>query len=65
MTLDECRQSVGRDVVYCGGIAPEDGVITSVNECYAFVRFLARGARFGGLGSLACRPEDLELKDPA
>lgn len=40
MTLDECRAHVGAGVVYEPADGRrEDGVITSVNSMYAFVRF--------------------------
>lgn len=35
MTIEECRAHIGAGVVY----GSEDGVITSVNDTYAFVRY--------------------------
>lgn len=58
MTLDECRESVGKGVVYtpghgCG--ASEDGVITSVGDAYVFVRYR------GDSHSKATHPSNLTL----
>jgi hypothetical protein len=41
VTLDEARQHIGKGVVYqaCSHCPREDGVITSVNDVYAFVRY--------------------------
>lgn len=56
MTLDEAAQAIGLGVVYTPrGGRIEDGIITSVNEHYVFVRYA------GDTGSKATRPEDLEL----
>lgn len=57
MTLDEARQNIGADVVFRGGASTEDenGVITSVNDTYVFVRYS------DGWSSQATRPEDLTL----
>lgn len=56
MTIDEARDHVGDGVIYypCGGPA-EDGVITSVNDHYVFVRYT------GDRHSKATRPADLLL----
>ena len=55
MTLDEARASIGLLVVYrtefCG---PDEGVITSVNNHYVFVRYGSQ------VGSQATDPADLE-----
>lgn len=54
MTLDEARQHIGNAVVYYvdDGLA-EQGVITSVNEVYVFVRYGS------DMHSKATRAEDL------
>lgn len=59
MTLDEARQSIGSGVVFRGGASSEDedGVITSVNDTYVFVRY------GGDQHGKATRPEDLTLRD--
>lgn len=44
---------VGAGVVYTSPAGGEDGVITSVNDTYVFVRYR------GDFGSKATRPEDL------
>ena len=56
MTLEEARDHIGHGVLYspCGGPV-EEGVITSVNEHYVFVRFGADKA------SKATRAADLIL----
>lgn len=55
MTLEEARERVGSKVTYYphGLARPEEGVITSVNDHYVFVRY---GADYG---SKATRPEHL------
>lgn len=58
MTLDEARELIGQKVVYRAGHVPatevgEEGVITSVNDTYVFVRYGAH------IGSQATSPEDL------
>ena len=59
MTLEEARQHIDRAVIYrTEGQPPEDGVITSVNDAYVFVRYRGWG------GSKATRAEDLELANP-
>ena len=60
MTLDEARQNIGADVVFRGGASAEDedGVITSVNDTYVFVRYA------GDQHGKATRPEDLVLLTP-
>lgn len=56
MTLDEAREGIGLLVVYrrphC---AVEQGVITSVNDTYVFVRYGAQ------VGSAATDPADLQF----
>ena len=41
MTLDEARQRIGHGVVYrpFADVIPEQGVITSVNDHWVFVRY--------------------------
>lgn len=56
MTLDEARARIGSAVVYRAshpGAAAEQGIITSVNDAYVFVRYGSNP------GSAATRPEDL------
>lgn len=58
MTIQECKESVGRKVTYvpfegCDPSLLEHGVITSVNDKYAFVRYGS------DVNSKATRPEDL------
>ena len=58
MTLDECRENVGRAVVYDAGhpgARKEDGVIVDVGPVYCFVLFR------GDTGAKATPPERLEL----
>lgn len=56
MNLDDARANVGNGVVYKRpDTRLEDGVITSVNDTYVFVRYA------GDQTSKATRPEDLEL----
>lgn len=57
MTLAEAAAGVGRGVVYTPhhGGPKEDGVITSVNDRYVFVRYGARQ------GSSATEAADLEF----
>jgi len=58
MTLDECCANIGAGVVYkaaCGCGEPEDGVITSVGNLYAFVRYR------GDNHSKATHPDHLTL----
>jgi hypothetical protein len=56
MTLDEARKHVGAGVVYAPSSGKrEDGVITSVNASYVFVRYA------GDNGSKATNPADLTL----
>ncbi len=56
MTLNEARRHVGHGVVYRTAHGPtEQGVITSVNDAYVFVRYGTDA------GSQATRPEQLEL----
>jgi hypothetical protein len=56
MTLDDARAHVGDGVVYRPAHgAREQGVITSVNDAYVFVRYGA------DQGSKATRPADLQL----
>jgi hypothetical protein len=60
MTIDEARKSIGRGVVYMPGKAwgNEEGVITSVNDAWVFVRY--RG-QFPGSPGQATKPEDIEF----
>lgn len=61
MTLDEARTHIGHKVVYrpCNGLDRDEiGVITSVGERYAFVRY---GSDEHGK---ATYPAKLELLDP-
>ena len=54
MTLDEARELVGLKVVYDGGPgALEEGVVTSVNDRFVFVRYGS------DVGSKATPPERL------
>lgn len=55
MTLDEARECIGHKVIYMAGTAAlaEEGVITSVNDSYVFVRYGTQA------GSQATRPADL------
>lgn len=67
MTLEEARAAVGRKVVYRpphwksvkrknpGPWAPEEGVITSVNDSFVFVRYGSQA------GSAATNAENLEF----
>jgi hypothetical protein len=54
MTLDEAREHIGGKVTYTqpGTLPPEEGVITSVNEHYVFVRY---GADYGSKATHAHR----------
>jgi hypothetical protein len=47
MTLDEAREHIGHGVLYqpSGGFAAEQGVITSVNNRWVFVRYGIDGSR--------------------
>lgn len=54
MTLDEARAHIGNKVVYRHAGVPEEGVVTSVNDHYVFVRY------GGNVGSQATRADDLE-----
>jgi len=55
MTLEEARTSIGLLVVYRRkGQKPDEGVITSVNARYVFVRYGSQ------VGSAATNPADLE-----
>jgi hypothetical protein len=57
MTLEEAANAVGRGVVYrpAGAYRSEDGVITSVNDRWVFVRYGVQD------GSKATDPADLTL----
>lgn len=60
MTLEECKNNIGRKVEYipfegCDPALHETGVITSVNSRFAFVRY------GGDVNSKATNPEDLRL----
>jgi exoribonuclease R len=56
VTLDEARAHVGDAVTYQAhhGAQVEQGVVTSVNDSYVFVRFGANPT------SAACRPDHLQ-----
>ena len=55
MTLEEARASIGLLVVYRRkGQKPDQGVVTSVNDHYVFVRYGSQ------VGSQATDPADLE-----
>lgn len=55
MTIDECRAYIGSGVVYAAFGCREDGVITSVGDLYAFVRYA------GDSHSKATHPSQLAL----
>ena len=60
MTLQECKNSIGRSVTYipfegCDISLREYGVITSVNERFVFVRYGS------DINSKATNPNDLIL----
>lgn len=60
MTIEQARDAVGRKVVYRAEYQTprepgEEGVITSVNSQYVFVRYGAKA------GSQATYPRNLEL----
>jgi hypothetical protein len=56
MTLDEARDHIGEGVIYrAGSVVAEDGVITSVNDHYVFVRYRVLG------DGVATAPGDLTL----
>lgn len=64
MTLDEAREHVGHKVVYRAphvrrSEAGEEGVVTSVNDHYVFVRYSSKA------GSQATYPAQLTLMAPA
>ena len=55
ISIEDARNRIGDGVVYhAGGPAPEDGVITSVNDTYVFVRYR------GDFGSKATHPAQLD-----
>ena len=55
MSIDEARAHIGQLVVYRRlGQPPDQGVITSVNDRYVFVRYGSQ------VGSAATNPKDLE-----
>ena len=60
ITLDIARANVGRGVIYTAydGAPSEQGVITSANDNYVFVRY------DGDQQSKATRPEDLRWMTP-
>lgn len=61
MTIDEARGAIGLKVAYRPphpGAAIEEGIITSVNARYVFVRYGAQ------VHSSATRPEDLTFVSP-
>lgn len=53
MTLDEARVGVGRKVIYRTAHSMEEGVVTSVNDAWVFVRYGSHTT------SLATAPESL------
>ena len=55
MTIDEAKQYVGSGVVYDSGQGKQDGVISSVNSTWVFVRYS------GDLHSKATDPNHLSL----
>lgn len=60
MTLEECKNNIGRRVEYipfegCDKSLYESGIITSVNSKYCFVRYGS------DINSKATRPEDLRI----
>lgn len=55
MHIKKAAQLIGAGVVYTPTM--EDGVITSVNEKYVFVRFRDSLSKWG----VACNPWDLEV----
>ena len=60
MTLEECKNNIGRSVLYipfegCDESLYESGIITSTNNKYVFVRYGS------DINSKATRPEDLRL----
>lgn len=60
MTLEECKNNIGRMVQYipfegCDISLYENGVITSVNNKYCFVRYGS------DINSKATNPKDLRL----
>lgn len=61
MTLEECRNNIGRKVVYtpfegCDTSLLEYGVIVSANLTYVFVRYGS------DINAKATKPEDLTLE---
>jgi hypothetical protein len=55
MSIDEARAAIGQLVVYRRlNQPPDEGVITSVNDRYVFVRYGSQ------VGSAATNPKDLE-----
>ena len=55
MTLEEARASIGLSVVYRRkNQKPDQGVVTSVNDRYVFVRYGSQ------VGSAATNPADLQ-----
>lgn len=59
ISLEEAANSIGRLVVYSNGYdPPEEGVITSVNDHYVFVRY-----KIAALYGTATDPNDLEWSD--
>lgn len=60
MTLEECKNNIGRRVEYipfegCDKSLYESGIITSVNSKYCFVRYE------NDINSKATRPEDIRI----
>ncbi len=61
MTLEEARAMIGRTVTYEPCTCPDarqNGVISSVNDRFAFVMFVP------GTTPQACHPADLTLAEP-
>jgi hypothetical protein len=60
MTLDEARNAIGKKVIYTPSWGfKEQGIITSVNETYVFVKFLAING--GYTDPLAANTQNLEI----
>ena len=61
MTLQDAREHIGEPVIdepcTCAA-ARQSGVISSVNDCFAFVVFVP------GTTPQACHPADLRLAEP-
>jgi hypothetical protein len=55
VTLEECEEATGLNVVYTGGHVREEGVLTEVRGPWAFVRFGEDQT------AKACQPDQLTL----